>query len=219
MAGADHPTRSFYDRISGVYDLIADAGEHEARERGLERFAASAGERILEVGCGTGHALVDLARAVGGTGRIDGVDISEGMLGQTRQRVEKAGLKDRVELHHAEVPPLPFDERVFDAAFLSFTLELFPLERIPAVLTEIRRVLRPEGRLGVVAMASVRPDENESLLERGYIWMHRHFPHIVDCQPIEAERLISQSGFELMHEERIELFTMPVAIVVASPQG
>ncbi len=46
-------------------------------------------------------------------------------------------------------------------------------------------------------------------------WMHKHFPHIVDCQPIPLERLVEQAGFEITEQERIELFTMPVAIVVA----
>ena len=98
---------------------------------------------------------------------------------------------------------------------MSFTLELFPLEVIPAVLSECRRVLKPGGRLGVVSMATVPPGEHESALERTYVWMHTHFPHIVDCQPIPLEDLVVQAGFTLEQSERIELSTMPVAMVVA----
>ncbi|MCS7469621.1 hypothetical protein NZK35_23470 [Stieleria sp. ICT_E10.1] len=54
-------TRSFYDRISHVYNLIADAGEHKARERGLEILAVQEGEDVLEIGYGTGHSLTELA--------------------------------------------------------------------------------------------------------------------------------------------------------------
>ncbi|HRX82504.1 MAG TPA: class I SAM-dependent methyltransferase, partial [Pirellulaceae bacterium] len=71
-------TKSFYDRISHAYDAIADAGEHRARERGLEALAVQPGERVLEIGYGTGHSLVELAKAVGATGRVCGVDISTG---------------------------------------------------------------------------------------------------------------------------------------------
>ena len=66
-------------------------------------------------------------------------------------------------------------------------------------------------------MASVVEGESESALERTYKWMHQHFPHIVDCQPIDVEGLIESAGFTLVEHERISLFTMPVAIVVATP--
>jgi len=211
--------RTFYDRISGVYDLIADSGERRAREFGLAQLAASSGEDILEIGFGTGHALVALARAVGLGGRVTGVDLSEGMRQVASHRVARENLQDRVVLTCAEVPPLPFEADRFDAVFLSFTLELFPLERIPQVLQEIRRVLRPGGRMGVVSMATVSPGEPESRLEKSYKWMHLHFPHIVDCQPIEVERYVEEAGYELLECDRIELFTLPVAVVVGRKPG
>jgi demethylmenaquinone methyltransferase/2-methoxy-6-polyprenyl-1,4-benzoquinol methylase len=211
---ATNPTRSFYDRVSKVYDLLADGGEHRARERGLEVLAAAPGERVLELGFGTGHALVALAEAVGARGRVIGIDISEGMLSVATNRLADVGLADRVDLRCQEVPPIELDSGSVDAVFLSFTLELFPLERIPEVLSEVSRVLTPEGRIGVVAMATVAEDESESMLEKSYKWMHQHFPHIVDCQPIAAERHLREAGFMLEYEERISLFTMPVAVLV-----
>ncbi|MEZ6106104.1 MAG: hypothetical protein R3B96_08335 [Pirellulaceae bacterium] len=49
-------TQQFYDRISQVYDFIADGGEHRAREIGLRRLAIQPGESVLEIGYGTGHS-------------------------------------------------------------------------------------------------------------------------------------------------------------------
>ncbi len=210
-------TRSFYDRVSAAYDALADAGEHRARERGLEMLGVSAGEVVLEIGYGTGHSLVELANAVGVDGAVHGVDISRGMHDVAESRVTKAGLGDRVRLRVAAVPPLPCDDESFDAVTMSFTLELFPSEVIPTVLAEVARVLKPDGRLGVVSMATVPQGDHESALERAYKWMHRHFPHIVDCQPIDVEEVLAASGFEVAHDERIEISTMPVATVVARP--
>ena len=207
--------KQFYDRISGAYDAIADGGEHVARERGLEVLIVQPGERVLEIGYGTGHSLVALARAVEETGRVCGIDVSAGMQSVATQRVSDAGLSDRVDLCVGEVPPLPYNDDQFDVVSLSFTLELFPLDVIPSVLSEIRRVLAETGRVGVVSMATVAPEERESALEKTYKWMHRHFPHIVDCQPIDAERLIAESGLSITCQERLSLFTMPVAVVVA----
>jgi demethylmenaquinone methyltransferase/2-methoxy-6-polyprenyl-1,4-benzoquinol methylase len=168
-------TRHFYDRISGAYDLLADSNEKAARDRGLALLAAKPGERALEIGYGTGHSLVELANAVGPKGHVAGVDISEGMYHVATRRIDQAGLSDRVKIQVATVPPLPYPDASFDAAWMSFTLELFPLETIPAVLREIRRVLKPGGRLGVVSMALSRAGEHDSALERTYKWMHIHF--------------------------------------------
>ena len=210
-------TQQFYDRISQVYDFIADGGEHRAREIGLRRLAIQPGESVLEIGYGTGHSLVSIAQAVGTTGQVAGVDISSGMRDVAQKRLAEAGVGQRVDLQVAETPPLGFDDDRFDVVSMSFTLELFPLEAIPRLLAEVKRVLRPRGRLGVVSMASVVEGENESALERTYKWMHQHFPHIVDCQPIDVEGLFESAGFTLAEHERISLFTMPVAIVVATP--
>ena len=68
--------RRFYDRISRAYDFIADSSEHAVRDLGVRALGLSHGQRLLEIGCGTGHGLVSLADAVGQTGRVHGVDIS-----------------------------------------------------------------------------------------------------------------------------------------------
>jgi ubiquinone/menaquinone biosynthesis C-methylase UbiE len=146
-------TRTFYDRISRAYDVIADGSERACRDRGVELLDAKPGERVLELGFGTGHVLVALAAAVGSTGRVCGLDISSGMLTVARDRVAEAGLRNVV-LTLGDARRLCFRDATFDAAFMSFTLELFDAEAITNVLGELRRVLRPGGRLGVVAMAS-----------------------------------------------------------------
>ena len=66
LLGMDyHTTRSFYDRLSRYYDALSDASEHSFRERGLALLDLKSGESVLEIGFGTGHALVDMKRAVG----------------------------------------------------------------------------------------------------------------------------------------------------------
>tara|TARA_R110002111_G_scaffold247140_3_gene310105 strand:- start:46064 stop:46726 length:663 start_codon:yes stop_codon:yes gene_type:complete len=209
-------TKSFYDRISHSYDLLADSNEHVAREKGLAALAITAGENVLEIGYGTGHSLVSLAQAVGETGSVYGVDISDGMKKVSEKRVTEAGVADRVNLSVAITPPLPFEDQAFDVVSMSFTLELFPLESIPEVLQEIKRVLKPGGRLGVVSMALPKEGDKDSFLEKTYKWMHQHFPHIVDCQPIDAAGFLKEAGFTITAENNMDIWTMPVAVLVGT---
>ncbi len=215
MNQSQQTTESFYDRISGVYDLIADAGEHQARVAGEQLLAPAKGERILEIGFGTGNSLISVGQVLGEQGRLVGIDISPGMRQVAAKKIEAAKLAERVKLDIGDARKLPYADGSFDAAFLSFTLELFPLEDIPKVLAEIYRVLSPAGRLAVVSMATVGEGQAESMLERTYIWMHRHFPHIVDCQPIPLEQILGKSKFVIDKKQELEIWTMPVHAVLA----
>jgi ubiquinone/menaquinone biosynthesis C-methylase UbiE len=203
-------TRTFYNRISRAYDLIADASERACRDRGLEALAAKPGERILELGFGTGHALVALAAAVGSTGRVSGLDISSGMLTVARDRVGEAGARN-IDLTLGDARSLCFRDASFDAAFMSFTLELFDEHAIPSVLAEIQRALRPGGRLGVVAMATSR---KKNRMVNVYEWLHRHFPHFVDCRPIDIRRALERARFRIVREETMSIWELPVAVAM-----
>lgn len=207
--------RKFYDRIAGAYDFIADSGERDAREKGEKELGLQSGETVLEIGFGTGNSALDLARAVGAEGKVCGIDISPRMLEVAEKKIEEAGVSN-IELKVADARELPYDTGTFDAAFTSFTLELFPAEDIPVVLAEVKRVLKDGGRLGVVSMATVKDGEHESLLEKTYKWMHVHFPHLVDCRPINPAAALEKAGFQVKSEDRIEIWTMPVAIVIGT---
>ena len=207
--------RAFYDRISSAYDFIADANEHKAREVGEDLLAVEAGERVLEIGFGTGNTLRHLAASVGDEGRVAGIDISLGMLEVARRKLEQDGLEDRVDLRTGDARDLPYEPQSMDAIFTSFTLELFEPADAAEVLEQIRRVLRPEGRLVVVSMAVAAEGSHPSLLENSYIWMHHHFPHIVDCRPIDVSAVLQGNGFLIEDKKTLAIWTMPVAAVLA----
>jgi ubiquinone/menaquinone biosynthesis C-methylase UbiE len=208
--------RHFYDRISKAYDLIADDNEKAARQAGVEALALQPGETVLELGFGTGNEVLDLARLVGPTGGVKGIDISSGMLEVAQGKLTQAALKTPVELKVGDARSLPYGNGEFDAVYTSFTLELFPSDDIPVVLAEVRRVLKKGGRIGVVSMATVRPGHKTSELEKVYVWMHRHFPHLVDCRPIDTEALVSAAGFKIEKVQDLEIWTMPVRVVVGN---
>src|SRR5262245_52162473 len=197
MSEHHESNRAFYDRIASAYDLMSDHSERPARLAGLQALEVQPGENVLEVGFGTGNEIIDLAGLVGSGGIVAGIDISSGMLAVTEHKLAAMGITAPVDLRVGDARMLPWPDGLFDVVYSSFTLELFPEEDLPFVLSEMSRVLRPGGRIGIVSMATVNPGDRPSFLERTYIWMHRHFPHIVDCRPIDVPAVVRMGGFEV----------------------
>jgi len=206
-------TAAAYDRLSRWYDILAGSEQPLVRQ-GVESLAVQPGESILEIGPGTGHALLALARAAGSAGHVTGADLSPGMLRRAERRLERAGLGRQVRLVCANAAHLPLPPSSFDAAFLSFTLELFDETDVPLVLGECRRVLKPTGRICVVALAS---EGGSRHMLRLYTWAHSRFPAWVDCRPIAPAALLEGSGFCIQEILRRSLWGLPVQIVHATP--
>ena len=206
--------RASYDRMSRWYDLLTGRSEKRYREVGLQRLGAQEGEAILEIGFGTGRSILTLARSVGSSGRVHGIDISEGMCSVARSLVEKAGLDGRVELRCGDAAVLPYRPELFDAVFMSFTLELFDTPEIPTLLRECERVLRDDGRICVVGMSKKSP----TAMTRLYEWSHRRFPTFIDCRPIFIRETLADAGFRILHAEELPMWGLLVEVVVAQKQ-
>jgi ubiquinone/menaquinone biosynthesis C-methylase UbiE len=202
--------RTSYNRLSRWYDLVAGASEKKYRDYGLAKLNAQEGEHILEIGFGTGHCLLSLARSVGDSGKVYGIDLSEGMLAVSQNRIRDAGLADRVDLRLGDALSLPFASGSFDALFMSFTLELFDTPEIPELLRRCRAVLRPGGRLVVASLV-----KEAAVAVRLYEWFHRKMPVIVDCRPIYAQAALTGAGFDICDVTAFSMWGLPVEIILA----
>lgn len=204
--------RASYNKLSRWYDVVAGSTEKKYRDWGLEKLSAQPGEKILEIGFGTGHCLVSLAQAVGPNGRVTGLDISDGMLAIARERLQREGLAERADLHLGDAAKLDFIEAgTLDGVFMSFTLELFDNPEIPRVLLECHRILKPGGRLAVVSMTKTNPP---GVAVRMYEWFHEKMPNYADCRPIFARQSIEQSEFAIQDVSVSSMWGLPVEIVL-----
>jgi len=205
-------TQAYYDRLSRVYDLLAGAAEKKCKRVGLELLNAQPGETVLEIGCGTGQCLPDLAQSVRGQGQVTGIDLSQGMLQVTQNRLRNASLPGRIDLCQGNALQLPFASSSVAAVYMSFTLELFPSPQIQVLLKECKRVLRPAGRIGIVSMAK---KDRTGPIVRLYEWAHHKWPVYIDCRPIAVHGELDQAGIKIARCVEMSIFGLPVDIVLS----
>ncbi|MFW6201110.1 MAG: class I SAM-dependent methyltransferase [Gemmatimonadota bacterium] len=136
-----------YDRVAALYDLVNAPMEWLGGDRRRRRLLARARGDVLEVGIGTGRNLPHYPEGV----RITGIDLSKRMLERARERTRTVGRE--VDLVHADVERLPFDDDRFDTvtAACVFCSVADALQG----LREVRRVVKPTGR--VLLLEHVRP--------------------------------------------------------------
>jgi ubiquinone/menaquinone biosynthesis C-methylase UbiE len=147
--------RRIYDRASLVYDIIGYRSIR-LKKQAIDVAEPRKGDKILEVGFGTGQILVELARRVGETGEACGIEISPKMLERTMERVKKQGVSSRVDLRLGDARKLPYEDETFDVLFNSYMLDLIDTPEIPGILSEFKRVLKPGGRLVLVNVSKNR---------------------------------------------------------------
>jgi ubiquinone/menaquinone biosynthesis C-methylase UbiE len=206
-----------YDRMSRWYDLFAGS-EKKFTETGLQILGVKTGERVLEIGFGTGQALAEMAQQVGQSGLATGVELSPGMIAIARKRIYPFGHNQAqspersAQIIQGDGTLLPFIRNSFDAVFLSFTLELFSDPEIQIVISQCHRVLKSDGRLGVVSLA-----KRDVLACRLYEWGHDRWPVILDCRPIQVRESLEAGGFRVQAAKVQTMWGLPVEIALGRP--
>jgi ubiquinone/menaquinone biosynthesis C-methylase UbiE len=159
--------------------------EGRFRREQVRRARLAPGETVLDVGTGTGGFALEAARAVGPTGSVTGVDPSPEMIGRARA---KAGRRSAARFQTAAIERLPFPDATFDVVTLSLVLHQLPSDAFHAGMVEVRRVLKPGGRLFAVDMGGPQdPNRRTS-----------HAPH-----GRSADGAPGHAGFDL---DRVSMF-------------
>ncbi len=213
---AHQGARHLYDRLARWYDLLTLGQEDVPREAALGLLALQPGERVLEVGFGTGRALDLIARAVGGLGWACGVDLSLAMARVAIRRMRASGTPERVHLACGDGLRLPFAAGAFDALFISFSLELLDSNERPLALAEFCRVLRHDGRLGMVCLST---EAGRPAINRLYLSAHARWPQLLDCRPIRPREELAGAGLEILASRGMSLSGLGVEALTARPMS
>jgi phosphatidylethanolamine/phosphatidyl-N-methylethanolamine N-methyltransferase len=129
-----------YERLAPVYDLVYGLGLHHGRRLAMARLSPSPGQRICEVGVGTGLSAMGYPAGC----RIVGLDLSAAMLGRAKRRFARRGMT-HVRLCRMDAGRLAFGDGHFDAVYAAYVINVVPDP--VAVTRELMRVVRPGGRV------------------------------------------------------------------------
>lgn len=160
-----------------LYDLflwLVTLGRESAyRQKALDLARLKPGETVLDIGCGTGTLAIAAKRRVGTAGRVYGVDASPEMLARASRKASKPGTD--VVFKNGVVEALPFPDGHFDAVLSTLMLHHLGRKARQECAREVRRVLKPDGR--VLAVDFARPAEGKKGLldhfhHHGYVNLH-----------------------------------------------
>jgi demethylmenaquinone methyltransferase/2-methoxy-6-polyprenyl-1,4-benzoquinol methylase/phosphoethanolamine N-methyltransferase len=137
----------FYDAVSW---LMSFGKAPAIRKKTVALAQPAAGEKVLDVGCGTGTLAIALRAKVGPGGEVVGIDAAPEMIAVARDKAAKQGAD--IDFRAGLIEEIPFPDDSFDLVLSSFMLHHLPDDIKRKGLAEIHRVLKPGGRFLVVDM-------------------------------------------------------------------
>ena len=132
-----------YEKLASVYDVVFGPSLHPGRVRAIQRMGIKPGDRVIEVGVGTGINAGLYPREC----TVTGIDLSDSMLEKARDRVARKGIRN-VRLLEMDAADIRFPDETFDIVYAPYLISVVPDP--VAVVREMRRVCRTGGRIVIL---------------------------------------------------------------------
>lgn len=183
-----------YEKLASIYDFTFGPTLHPGRVQALQRMGIKDGDRVLEVGVGTGINATLYPR----TCHVTGIDLSDSMLEKARERVARKGLTN-VRLLEMDAADLKFAEGSFDIVYAPYLISVVPDP--VAVVREMVRVCRPGGKI-VVLNHFLSPNPVLAWLERA---ISPFTVHIGFKSDLDLPAFLAQAGLKPVSIEKVNI--------------
>lgn len=178
---------SLYDAVVNIMTL---GQARRLRTMTVDQALLKPGEKVLDVGCGTGGVTIPAKLRVGKTGEVAGIDPAPEMIAAARRKANRAGLE--IDFRVGVIESLPFPDGTIDVVTSSLMMHHLPEHLRVKGLAEIRRVLKPSGRLLIAEM--MRP--SGSALKRFFNTLVLHHGRSIQFGLEDLPELLKRAGFD-----------------------
>ena len=202
LLGARLDTQAFYE-AEALHDLVAHLELETCRS-------------VMEFGFGTGRLAADLLSAhLPPNATYFGLDVSATMVDLAKSRLRPFGRRAEVRQSAGELAA----DGTFDRFICTYVFDLLPDDDIRAVLTEARRILTPDGLIGIVSLTN-GPRPLSRLVSAMWRGLHHLSPWLVGgCRPISIRTFVSNEQWRISYANIVLRFGIPSEIVVARPDS
>jgi phosphatidylethanolamine/phosphatidyl-N-methylethanolamine N-methyltransferase len=184
-----------YNRWAPGYDVVFAGIVQNGRREAIRLMNCRPGERVLDVGVGTGLALDHYPRET----NVVGVDLTPSMLNKARERIAEQGL-DNIELHVMDAQDMTFENASFDTVVAMYVASVVPdPERLVA---EMKRVCKPGGNIFVVNHFT-----NEHWMVRGFERLLSPLSSFLGFRPnFPLDKFVEETGLTVVETIPVNLF-------------
>ena len=184
-----------YDKLAKVYDLIFGPTLHPGRLQAIQRMNIQPGERVLEVGVGTGINLALYPKDCS----VTGIDFSGSMLEKARDRAARKGGSRNVRLLQMDASDLKFADNSFDIVYAPYLISVVPDP--VKVAQEMHRVCRSGGRI-IFLNHFLSPNPILSRIER---WLSPYTVHIGFKADLDLPAFLAQANLQPVSIEKVNI--------------
>jgi phosphatidylethanolamine/phosphatidyl-N-methylethanolamine N-methyltransferase len=183
-----------YAKLAAIYDFTFGPTLHPGRVQAIQRMAIDSGDRVLEVGVGTGINLSLYPREAS----VTGIDYSEEMLEKARERIARKGVRN-ARLLQMDGADLKFEDGSFDIVYAPYVISVVPDP--VKVACEMARVCRPGGRV-IILNHFLSPNPLLSRLER---WLSPATIHIGFKSDLDLPAFLAQANLQAATIEKVNI--------------
>ena len=207
--------REIYNKTAIYYNIFHNVGTMGFDEKGrniLIDRTIKENDYVLDAGGGTGITAIKAGYRVGEKGRVVILDLSENMLNQAREKIKELKMTEKYELKLGDIYQIPYPNETFDVVLSTYST--CPLEDPMKAVTEMLRVLKKEGLLGIAHST----DSNNKIAR----WMSSRIDNIIwkfprlslGCRNISLEDDIRKLNVDIIEEKTIGLIPFFFKILI-----